>query len=260
MPGRAENVRLTGVPEILENGGAAFATTHWSVVLTTQSQSPASQEALEQLCRTYWPPVYSFLRRQGRTEEGARELTQRFFARLLERRDFGPTRREKRRLRSYLLGALKHFLINERRRAGTAKRGPGRAPIPLEEMEDGVEFESDSLSPDRIFDQRWAITMLDQTMARLTRESQHLPSAALDARLTELLADELDHASLARIAREFGLTENEVKQASQRLRARYRDLLREEIAHTVATPGEIETELRGLIAALPAREPLESLG
>jgi RNA polymerase sigma factor (sigma-70 family) len=240
------------VPEILENGGAAFATTHWSVVLTAQSQSPASQDALEQLCRAYWPPIYSFLRRQGRTEEEAQELTQRFFAQLLVRRDFGPARREKGRLRSYLLGSLKQFLASERRQAGTAKRGPDRAPIPFEEMEAGFETESPALSPERVFDQRWAMTVLDQTMARLTRESQHLPSAALDARLTELLADEPDSSSLARIAREFGLTENEVKQASHRLRARYRDLLREEIAHTVATPGEIETELRELIAALPA--------
>jgi RNA polymerase sigma-70 factor (ECF subfamily) len=240
------------VPEILENGGAAFATTHWSVVLTAQSQSPASQDALEQLCRVYWPPIYCFLRRQGRNDEEARKLTQRFFAKLLERRDFGPTRRERGRLRAYLLGALKQFLVNERRRAMSAKGGREQGPIPNEEMEAGIGFESATLNPDRVFDQRWAITVLDETMARLTRESKHLPSAALDTRLTELLADEPDQSSLARIAHEFGMSEKQVKQASHRLRARYRELLREEIAHTVATPGEIETELRELIAALPA--------
>ena len=240
------------MPEIFENGGAAFATTHWSVVLTAQSQSPASQDALARLCLAYWPPIYSFLRRQGRTPEEARELTQRFFGQLLKRRNFGLARREKGCLRSYLLGSLKQFVANERRGPGAAKRGSERAPIPFEEMEAGVETESPSFSPNRVFDQRWAMTVLDQTMARLTRESQHLPGAALDARLTQLLADEPDASSLARIAREFGLPEKEVKQASHRLRARYRDLLREEIAHTVATPGEIESELRELIAALPA--------
>jgi RNA polymerase sigma-70 factor (ECF subfamily) len=252
LPGCVEKSTLKGVPEILENGGAAFATTHWSVVLTAQSQSPASQDALAQLCRAYWPPLYSFLRRQGKTEAEAREVIQGFFARLLERRDFGRTRREKGRLRAYLLASLKQYLVNERRRAGSTKRAVERATIPLEEMQDAPEFESPDECPDRIFDQRWAMTVLDQTMIRLTRESKHLPSAALDARLTELLADELDQSSLSRIAREFAIPENGVKQASHRLRARYRELLREEIAHTVATPGEIEIELRELIAALPA--------
>jgi RNA polymerase sigma-70 factor (ECF subfamily) len=240
------------VPKTLENAGAAFATTHWSVVLTAQSQSPASQDALEQLCRAYWPPIYSFLRRKGRTEAEAREVIQGFFARLLERRVFGSTRRGNGRLRAYLLASLKQYLANERRRAGSAKWAVERATIPLEEMQDATEFGSPTECPDRIFDQRWAITVLDQAMARLTRESKHLPSAALDARLTELLADEPDQCSLAKIAHEFGLPETEVKQASHRLRARYRELLREEIAHTVATPGEIEIELRELIAALRA--------
>src|SRR5438067_13767906 len=101
----------------IDTGGVAFVTTHWSVVLAAQAQSPAADEALEKLCRTYWPPIYSFVRREGRTVEDAQDLTQSFFARLLERRDFDAVRKEKGRLRSYLLVALKHFLVNERQRA-----------------------------------------------------------------------------------------------------------------------------------------------
>src|SRR6266446_4952434 len=116
----------------MQDGAIAFATTHWSVVLSAQGESAAAQGALERLCRTYWPPIYSFIRREGRTVEDAQDLTQGFFARLLERRDFDAVRREKGRLRSYLLVSLKHFLINERQRAITIKRGEGRALIPLD--------------------------------------------------------------------------------------------------------------------------------
>src|ERR1700680_546830 len=118
----------------VDAGGVAFVTTHWSLVLAAQAQSPAADEALEKLCRTYWPPIYSFVRREGRSVEDAQDLTQSFFARLLERRDFDAVRREKGRLRSYLLVALKHFLVNERQRAMTIKRGEGRALIPLDEL------------------------------------------------------------------------------------------------------------------------------
>jgi RNA polymerase sigma factor (sigma-70 family) len=235
-------------------GSVAFATTHWSVVLTAQSRLPAAQDALEQLCRIYWRPIYSFLRREGRSPENAQDLTQSFFAQLLERGDFTAVRRERGRLRSYLLGSLKHFLANDRRRATSLKRGEGRAPISLDELrtEEGVEFESSTLSADRIYDRRWALTVLDEVFARLTNECQDLGHSGLCARLNELLSDEPDRPSQAEIAREFGMTENAVKQAFHRLRRRYRQLLREEIANTVATPADIENELRELIAALRA--------
>src|SRR6266436_5510980 len=229
-----------------------FVTTQWSVVLEAQGSSPAAQDALEELCRTYWRPIYSFLRREGRGIEEAQDLTQSFFAQLLERGDFAGVRREKGRLRSYLLGSLKHFLANDRRRAPSLKRGDGRALISFENLpsEEGAEFESDTLSADRIFDRRWALTVLNRVFAQLVDESQHVGRPGLSERLSELLADEADHPSQAEIAREFGMTENAVKQAFHRLRQRYRQLLREEVADTVATPAEIEDELRHLIAAL----------
>src|SRR5712692_7250789 len=117
-----------------ENGAVAFATTHWSVVLTAQGQSAAAQEALEKLCRTYWRPIYSFVRRQGVGPEEAEDMTQGFFALLLERRDLNTVRKEKGRLRSYLLVSLKHFLADEHRRAMAIKRGKGQRLIPLEEL------------------------------------------------------------------------------------------------------------------------------
>jgi len=236
----------------IDTGATAFVTTHWSVVLAAQGQSPVAQAALEQLCRIYWRPVYSFLRREGRSTEDAQDLTQSFFAHLLERGDFNAVRREKGRLRSYLLGSLKHFLANDRRRAMSLKRGEGRAPISLEDLrtEESGGFGSHDLSADRIYDRRWALTVLDQVFARLTNECQNLGHSGLCERLNELLSDEPDRPSQAEIAREFGMTENAVKQAFHRLRRSYRQLLREEVAQTVATPADIENELRELILAL----------
>lgn len=238
-----------------ENGAVAFATTHWSVVLEAQGQSPAAQEALEKLCRTYWRPVYSFIRRQGAGPEEAEDLTQGFFALLLERRDLETVRREKGRLRSYLLVSLKHFLTNERYRATTIKRGEGRRLVPLDALGDreGTDLApADTLSADQIYERRWALTVLEEVLARLGDEYRAAGNAGLFDRLKKLLTDEPDRPSQAEIADEFGMTENAVKQAFHRLRQRYRDLLHEEIAHTVIAPGDIEDELRHLVAVLRA--------
>jgi RNA polymerase sigma factor (sigma-70 family) len=237
----------------VDTGGVAFVTTHWSVVLTAQGHSAAADEALEKLCRSYWRPIYSFVRREGRTIEDAQDLTQGFFARLLERRDFDAVRREKGRLRSYLLVSLKHFLINERQRAITIKRGEGRALIPLHELvareRDDTE-PPDLLTADRIYERRWALTLLEQVLSRLKDEYRRAGNATLFDRFEGVLADESDGISQAKIASEMGVNENAVKQAYHRFRRRYRELLREEIAHTVAVPGDIEDELRHLVAVL----------
>jgi RNA polymerase sigma factor (sigma-70 family) len=230
-----------------------FTTTHWSVVLEAQGESPAAQAALENLCRTYWRPIYGFVRREGSNSEEAKDITQGFFALILERKDFHSVRQEKGRLRSFLLASLKHFMANQRRDAATIKRGSGRAPIPLDGIgsDDFGEFDrSDALSADLLYDRRWAFTVLDRVFARLREESQKSANAALLERLNTLLSDEPDRPSQAEIACEFGMTENAIKQAFHRLRQRYRLLLREEVAHTVATPAEIENELRHLVAAL----------
>lgn len=234
-------------------GGAAFVTTHWSVVLAAQSRSAVAEQALEKLCRTYWRPIYSFIRREGHTVEDAQDLTQSFFARLLERRDFDAVRREKGRLRSYLLASLKNFLINERARAMSIKRGGGKILIPLDNLMSRERTDpepADVLTADRIYERRWALTVLDQVLGRLEEEYRAADNAKLFGRFREFLADEAGGISQSKIADEFGMNENAVKQAYHRFRRRYRELLREEIAHTVATPGDIEDELRHLIAVL----------
>jgi RNA polymerase sigma factor (sigma-70 family) len=232
---------------------SAFVTTHWSVVLTAQGASPAADEALEKLCRTYWRPLYAFVRRQGHGVEEAQDLTQGFFERILERKDLNAVCQEKGRLRSYLLVALKNFLANERHRAVAVKRGEGRPLIPLQQLRENERAELqhvDLASADKIYERRWALTVLDQVLAQLAAEYRATDNVALFERLKELLADEPGRPSQADVARDLGMTENAVKQAFHRFRNRYRRLLRDEIAHTVATPGDIEDELRHLIAVL----------
>ena len=249
-PGDVTSLSATG-PAF--SSPAAFTTTHWSVVLEAQGESPVAHEALENLCRTYWRPIYAFIRRDGVRPEEAKDITQGFFALILERKDFQSVRQEKGRLRSFLLASLKHFMANERRDAATIKRGGGQALIPLEGIEsyDSSEFDrSDVLGPDLLYDRRWAFTVLDRVFARLREESQRSLNPPLLQKLNTLLSDEPERPSQADIAREFGMTENAVKQAFHRFRQRYRQLLREEVAHTVGTPAEIEDELRHLITAL----------
>ena len=238
-----------------ENGAAVFATTHWSLVLEAQGESPAAQDALEELCRTYWRPVYAFLRRQGVGPEEAEDITQGFFAQLLERRKFSALRKEKGRLRSFLLGSLKYFLADERRRAMAIKRGKGQRLVPLEELraDERIEMEPvDPVTPEMIYERRWALTVLEQVLDRLKNEYRTAGNAALFDSLKQLLPDEPGSPSQAEIAARLGMAENAVRQAFYRFRQRYQSLLREEIALTVATPGDIEDELRHLIAVVEA--------
>jgi RNA polymerase sigma factor (sigma-70 family) len=246
---------LSAVDGSAYRGPVSFTTTHWSVVLEAQGQSPAAQAALEKLCRTYWQPIYGFVRRQGVKPEEAKDLTQGFFALLLERRDLESVRKEKGRLRSYLLTSLKHFLTNERNRAMTIRRGEGQRLIPLDDLRERerVGFEpADTLAADQIYERRWALSLLDQVLARLGGEYRAAGNIKLFDRLQKSLTDEPGRSSPADTAREFGMTESAVRQAAYRLRQRYRQLLHEEIAHTVMVPGDIEDELRHLIAVLRA--------
>jgi RNA polymerase sigma-70 factor (ECF subfamily) len=237
----------------VDAGGVAFMTTHWSVVLAAQTRSPAADEALEKLCRTYWWPLYGFVRRNGYNPEESQDLTQGFFALLLERHDLDAVRREKGRLRSYLLTSLKNFIGKARRRDFAIKRGEGRALVPLEEL---LEREragpgiSDNLTADRIFERRWALTLLEQVLSRLENEYKRAGNSKLFECLKEFLSDEPGRRSQVQVAQELGMTENAVKQAFHRLRRRYRELLRDEIAQTVAVPGDVEDELRHFISIL----------
>jgi RNA polymerase sigma-70 factor (ECF subfamily) len=236
------------------NGGrAAFTTTHWSVVLEAQGQSPAAHKALEILCRTYWQPLYGFVRRHGRGREESQDLVQEFFARLLEHRNLDAVRREKGRLRSYLLVSLKRFLANEQHRASGVKLYESGPHIPLDELLDSEAADlelAETWSADRLYERHWALAVLEQVLGRLESEYEAAGNAALFERLKEFLVGERERPTQAEIATELGMTENAVKQAFHRLRQRYRVLLREEIAHTVAQPGDIESELRHLVSIL----------
>ena len=236
------------------NGGAmAFTTTHWSVVLEAQGETPAAQKALEILCRTYWRPLYGFVRRQGLTREEAQDLVQEFFARLLEHRNLDVVRREKGRLRSYLLVSLKRFLAADRHRASGVKRYESGPHIPLDELleSEAADFElAATWSADRLYERQWGLAVLEQVLGRLESEYQGAGNAALFDQLKEFLVGERGRPTQAEIATELGMTENAVKQAFHRFRQRYRVLLREEIAHTVAQPGDIEDELRHLVSVL----------
>jgi RNA polymerase sigma factor (sigma-70 family) len=244
---------FTAIGGDAHHGPAIFRTTHWSVVLEAQGESPAAQQALEKLCRTYWRPIYSFVRRQGVRPEDAEDLTQGFFALLLERKDLNTVRKEKGRLRSYLLTSVKHYLINEQSRAMAIKRGEGQRLIPLDDFRqhERASFEpTDAASADHMYERHWAVAVLDQVLACLGDEYRAAGNMRLFDQLQKSLTDEPDRPSQANIAHELGMTENAVKQALHRLRVRYRELLREEIAHTVMVPEDIEDELRHLIVVL----------
>ena len=230
-----------------------FTATHWSMVLDAQSELREARAALEKLCRIFWRPIYSFVRRQGIGPEDAEDLTQGFFALLLERKDLDTVRKEKARLRSYLLASIKNFLADERRRAIAIKQGKGERLIPLDEIRESerVDFErSDRLTADQIYERRWAFTVLEQVMARLREEYRGAGNLRFFEQMKKMLMDEPGRLSQAQVASEFDMTENAVKQASYRFRQRYQTLFREEIAHTVAVPSDIEDELRYLITVV----------
>src|SRR5438477_11772989 len=188
VPADGEVTSQTAIGGNAYHGPAAFATTHWSVVLEAQGESPAAQEALEKLCRIYWRPIYSFVRRQEAGPEEAQDLTQGFFALFLERRDLSAVRKEKGRLRSYLLTALKHFLADERRRAMAIKRGKGQRFIPLEELRADVWTAiepTDPVTAERIYERRWASTVLERVLNLLKDEYAATRNAALFDSLTQ---------------------------------------------------------------------------
>jgi RNA polymerase sigma factor (sigma-70 family) len=248
---------MNGAAEIHSANGdrATFTTTHWSVVLQAQDETPAAKKALEILCRTYWRPLYAFARQEGLAHEEAQDLVQDFFARLLEHRNLDAVRREKGRLRSYLLVSLKRFLASEQHRASGVKRYESGAHIALDKLLESEIADSElaeTWSPDRLYERHWALCVLEKVLGRLESEYEAADNAALFDRLKDFLVGERGLRTQGEIATELGMTENAVKQAFHRFRQRYRVLLREEIAHTVAQPGDVEDELRHLVSVLRA--------
>jgi DNA-directed RNA polymerase specialized sigma24 family protein len=229
-----------------------FATTHWSVVLAAgQRDTPQSYAALEQLCCDYWYPIYVFIRRQGHPPEAAEDLTQDFFARLLAKNYLSAVRPDQGRFRWYVLCAVKRFLINEGERARAAKRGGALQRVAFDghvaEGRYGLEA-ADSTTPDKLFDRAWAVALIGQVHGLLQQEYALEGKAELFERLSIFLSGDKVGATYADAGARLEMTEGAVKVAVHRLRRRYRELLREQVAQTTRTAAELEEELRDLRA------------
>lgn len=238
----------------LPASGGWFSTTHWSIVLSAgKNPSEGSAEALEKLCRSYWYPLYAYIRRRGHGPEEAEDLTQEFFARLLTSNGLSGVDRARGKFRSFLLAALNHFLANEWDRATAAKRGGAQRLISLddEDAEERYRLEpgSDATS-EKVFERSWARTLLAQALARLRDEFSAVGKADQFEQLKCFLTEETGDGGYTAAAERLKMSTGAVAVAVHRLRQRYRELVRAEIARTVTTPLEVEEEVHHLFAAL----------
>jgi RNA polymerase sigma factor (sigma-70 family) len=244
------------VPDMLSGAVPAvpqFRTTRWSMVLRAgaeQLSEADERRALEELCRAYWYPLYSFVRRRGHGSHDAQDLTQAFFARLFEKNAFALADRERGRFRTFLLRALDNFLVNEWEKMQRQKRGGGCEVFSLDAQaaEERYTHEpSSALTPERAFERRWIETLLDRVLSRLRDESAAAGQGERFERLKVYLVEDRGTVSFDEMARQLQMTEAAVKGVVRRMRSRYRELLREEVAHTVASPDEVDSEIRYLM-------------
>jgi RNA polymerase sigma factor (sigma-70 family) len=240
--------------EPAHSGSRQFATTRWSLVLAAgQRGSPQSSDALATLCVNYWYPLYAYVRRLGHDADEAQDFTQAYFARLLEKNDLAAADPGRGRFRAFLLTSLKHFLANEWDRARAEKRGGGRSVLSIDfgTAEERYRAEpSHDLTPEKIFERRWALVLLENVLARLHNESAQAGKADSFDRLKGFLTGEQAAVTYGKLAVELNTSEGAVKVAIHRLRRRYRELLRAEIEETVADSDEIDQEIRDLFSAL----------
>jgi len=235
-------------------GGSIFATTHWSIVLAAgRENSPEAAQALERLCSAYWYPLYAYVRRQGHAQPDAQDLVQEFFARLLGRNYLRLADRNRGRFRTFLLTSLQHFLINEWNKAKCEKRGGGQRMLSLDAEETETRFRAepaDHQTPEKAYERRWALLVLDRVLDQLQTECHAKERGAEFEELKPFLTGEDSEDSYAQIAARLGITEGNLKVMVHRLRHRYREILRQEVARTVEGPEAVDAEIRHLIAAL----------
>jgi DNA-directed RNA polymerase specialized sigma24 family protein len=233
---------------------ATFATTHWSVVLAAgHRESPQAAEALERLCSTYWYPLYACVRRQGYGPEDAQDLTQEFFARLLARDYLARANPQWGKFRSFLLTGLKRFLCDEWDKAHRLKRGGGQRPISFDAhtAEERYRLEPvETMTPERLFERSWAMTLLERAAGRLQEEYAAAGKAGLYEQLTEFRLDSSEQPAYAQAAKHLGQSESAVKSAIHRLRQRHHQLVREEISQTLADPAEVDEEIQYLLKVI----------
>jgi DNA-directed RNA polymerase specialized sigma24 family protein len=238
----------------IERSPRTFRTTRWSVVLSAgRDSSPDSQRALESLCSSYWEPLYAYVRRRVPDVSEAQDLTQAFFVELLEKNYVGSATPQRGRFRAFLLTAFKHFLSRQWEKARAQKRGGGRAKLPLDfsTADSKYSFEpSGGLTAERLYERTWSITLLAQVMERLREEFVQAGKSDQFDELKEFLIGDHSGRTYANAAEQLQTTEAAAKMAVSRMRKRYRELLREEIAHTVDREDEIEDEIRSLFESL----------
>lgn len=230
-----------------------FATTHWSVVARASGDSTSARSALEQLCRTYWYPLYAFARRSGQSPHDAEDLVQSFLARCIEKDFFADVDQARGRFRSFLLLALKRHQAREWERSRARKRGGGQLLVALDAAEAEGRYAGEPascLSADRLFERRWALTLLEGVLDRLQAEQMEAGKGGEFTHLKEFLLSAQRGTPYTEVAQHLGWTESAVKVAVHRLRKRYRELLEEEIARTVSSPEEVADERRHLLAAV----------
>jgi RNA polymerase sigma-70 factor (ECF subfamily) len=235
-------------------GGGHFATTRWSIVLAAGDRgSPTRQEALSSLCQTYWYPLYAFARRTGLRAEAAQDLTQDFFAHLLEKETLRQVDPEKGRFRSFLLSCFRNYQTDQQRRARAQKRGGGKMPVPIElETAEGlyVREPSHDQTPEKAFERHWALTLLQRAVDRLEQEHTGPRKERMFATLKNYLPGGRSPVPYAEAARELEMNEVTIKVAIHRLRQRFRAVLLEEISHTVDREDQVDDEVRHLLSAL----------
>jgi RNA polymerase sigma-70 factor (ECF subfamily) len=233
--------------------GDVFATTHWTVVLAAgRRHTPQADGALEELCRTYWFPLYAYVRRRGHTKEDAEDLVQAFFARFLEKNYLAGLSAERGRFRAFLLASLKHFLINQWKKSQRLKRGGGEVNLSLDWETADTKFQVASTSepsPDQAFDREWALALLAKVIERLQTECAADGKGKLFAQLKNFLTAGKSETAQTEVAQALGMEEGSVRVAIHRLRKRYRALLRDEIAQTLADDSQVDAEMRALFGA-----------
>ena len=231
-----------------------FATTHWSVVLNAaDSLAPGAESALEDLCRGYWTPLYSYVRRRGYDEETARDLTQEFFAQLLAKRLLRGVDPTKGKFRSWLLGVLKHFLAHEWTKTRAQKRGGGQMVLSLDELDAENQYLAEApgeSSPELMFDRRWACAVLEHAASRLREEYEAAGKTELYSVLKGFVAAEGASVEYEKTSEWLGMSASGVKSAIYRFRQRYQQCIREEIAQTVSTSSQVDEEIRYLVSVL----------
>jgi DNA-directed RNA polymerase specialized sigma24 family protein len=239
---------------LYDSATLSFDTTRWSVIAAARGADPeAARAALSTLCEAYWYPLYAFIRRWGADPDAARDLTQGFFASLLERRDIEQVRPERGRFRTFLLASAKHFLLNEAARSRATKRGGGVPPIPLafDDAEGRYQFEpADETTPETLYERRWALTVLERVIAMVQAKWRHAGRGAEFDVLKASLLGEGPPGGYAAAANTLGTTEGAVKVAVHRLRKTFRTELRAAIAETVSNPADVDEELNYLERAL----------